>query len=50
MKVDVYNLSGIKMFTSDTHYVNTSNLTNGIYVFVVWDQDNNTDITKILVK
>jgi len=50
LKVDVYNISGVKMFTTESHYVSTNNLTKGVYVFVVWDRNNNTDITKIIVK
>ena len=50
LKVDVYNLSGTKMFTTKSQYVSTNNLTEGVYVFVVWDRNNNTDITKIIVK
>jgi len=49
--VDVYDLMGKKVISDlDTPFVPTDGLLSGMYVFVVWNMDNNTDIAKVLVK
>lgn len=50
-KVDVYDLSGRKVIADlNSSFVPTYDLATGMYVLVVWDNNNNTEISKVLVK
>ena len=48
--VEIYSLQGQKILTSTTKNINISNLSKGIYLVQIEDENNNRSTQKLIVK